>query len=190
MERMSGLDASFLYLETDEQMMVINGVVHLDVSTISEGYSFERLRSGLARRVKSVPPFRRRIHDSASTWDTRHGWRTSTSTSLVTSTGSRSVRTAARTTFWPRAGGSPPRRSTAPTRCGRCGSSSGVIRQLPPSPRSAGSTTRSSTACSAPRCSPPSPPLTPPRPPRIPNSSVPTSAAPTPSSSSPGARGT
>ncbi|MGN7157296.1 WS/DGAT/MGAT family O-acyltransferase [Dietzia cercidiphylli] len=61
---MSGLDASFLYLETDEQMMVINGVVHLDVSTISEGYSFERLRSGLARRVKSVPPFRRRIHDS------------------------------------------------------------------------------------------------------------------------------
>ncbi|WP_241726726.1 wax ester/triacylglycerol synthase family O-acyltransferase [Dietzia sp. SLG310A2-38A2] len=61
---MSGLDASFLYLETDEQMMVINGVVHLDVSTISEGYSFERLRSGLARRVKAVPPFRRRIHDS------------------------------------------------------------------------------------------------------------------------------
>ncbi|MBB1035580.1 wax ester/triacylglycerol synthase family O-acyltransferase [Dietzia sp. CQ4] len=64
MERMSGLDASFLYLETDEQMMVINGVVHLDVSTIDEGYSFERLRSGLARRVKAIPPFRRRIHDS------------------------------------------------------------------------------------------------------------------------------
>ncbi|WP_216694966.1 WS/DGAT/MGAT family O-acyltransferase [Dietzia psychralcaliphila] len=61
---MSGLDASFLYLETDEQMMVINGVVHLDVSTIGEGYSFERLRSGLARRVKAVPPFRRKIHDS------------------------------------------------------------------------------------------------------------------------------
>ncbi|MFL0579859.1 WS/DGAT/MGAT family O-acyltransferase [Dietzia sp. 179-F 9C3 NHS] len=61
---MTGLDASFLYLETDEQMMVINGVVHLDVSTIEEGYSFERLRNGLARRVKAIPPFRRKIHDS------------------------------------------------------------------------------------------------------------------------------
>ncbi|MDX2356777.1 wax ester/triacylglycerol synthase family O-acyltransferase [Dietzia sp. PP-33] len=70
MERMTGLDASFLYMETDEQMMVINGVVHLDVSTIDEGYSFERLRSGLARRVKAVPPFRRKVHDSP--WNLGH----------------------------------------------------------------------------------------------------------------------
>ena len=70
MERMTGLDASFLYLETPEQMMVINGLVHLDVSTIEGGYSFERLRSGLARRVKSVPPFRRKVHDSR--WNVGH----------------------------------------------------------------------------------------------------------------------
>ncbi|MDV8000979.1 wax ester/triacylglycerol synthase family O-acyltransferase [Rhodococcus sp. IEGM 1408] len=67
---MTGLDASFLYLETDEQMMVINGIVHLDVSTISEGYSFEHFRSGLARRVKTVPPFRREVHDSR--WNLGH----------------------------------------------------------------------------------------------------------------------
>ena len=70
MQRMTGLDASFLYLETAEQMMVINGVVHLDVSTIEEGYSFERLRSGLARRVKAIPPFRRKVHDSR--WNLGH----------------------------------------------------------------------------------------------------------------------
>lgn len=70
MERMTGLDASFLYLETPEQMMVINGLVHLDVTTIEEGYSFERLRSGLARRVKAVPPFRRKVHDSP--WNPGH----------------------------------------------------------------------------------------------------------------------
>ena len=64
MQRMTGLDASFLYLETPEQQMAINGIVHLDVSTIDEGYSFERMRSGLARRVKVIPPFRRKIYDS------------------------------------------------------------------------------------------------------------------------------
>ena len=50
--------------------MVINGLVHLDVTTIEEGYSFERLRSGLARRVKAVPPFRRKVHDSP--WNPGH----------------------------------------------------------------------------------------------------------------------
>ena len=70
MQRMTGLDASFLYLETDEQMMVINGIVHLDVSTISEGYSFAHFRSGLARRVKAIPPFRREVHDSR--WNLGH----------------------------------------------------------------------------------------------------------------------
>lgn len=64
MERMTGLDASFLYLETQEQQMAINGIVHLDVTTIAEGYSFERMRGGLARRVKEIPPFRRKIYDS------------------------------------------------------------------------------------------------------------------------------
>ena len=64
MEHMTGLDASFLYLETAEQQMAINGIVHLDVSTITEGYSFARMRSGLARRVKEVPPFRRKLYDS------------------------------------------------------------------------------------------------------------------------------
>ena len=32
MERMTGLDATFLYLETPEQPMVINAIIELDVS--------------------------------------------------------------------------------------------------------------------------------------------------------------
>ncbi len=64
MQRMTGLDASFLYLETEEQMLLIQGLVHLDVSTVDGGYSFDRFAGEFARRVKSIPPFRRKIYDS------------------------------------------------------------------------------------------------------------------------------
>lgn len=64
MKRMTGLDASFLYLETDEQMLLIQAVVHLDVSTVDGGYGFDRFSAEFGRRVKSIPPFRRKIDDS------------------------------------------------------------------------------------------------------------------------------
>jgi diacylglycerol O-acyltransferase len=62
MERLSGLDASFLYLESSAQLMHVCGVLLLDPSTVPGGYSFERLREGLEQRVTAIPAFRRRLH--------------------------------------------------------------------------------------------------------------------------------
>lgn len=64
MERMTGLDATFLYLETPEQPMVINAIIELDVSEVPGGYTFEALRVELQRRLKEVPQFRRKMSDS------------------------------------------------------------------------------------------------------------------------------
>jgi diacylglycerol O-acyltransferase len=62
MERLSGLDASFLYLESSAQLMHVCGVLVLDPSTVPGGYSFERLRADLEKRVVAIPAFRRRLH--------------------------------------------------------------------------------------------------------------------------------
>lgn len=64
MERMTGFDASLLYLETSQQMLVVGGILVVDVSVLESGYSFERLRTELAGRVKEIPEFRRKIYDS------------------------------------------------------------------------------------------------------------------------------
>ncbi|MBB1029648.1 wax ester/triacylglycerol synthase family O-acyltransferase [Dietzia sp. SLG310A2-38A2] len=64
MERMTGFDASLLYLETAQQMLVVGGILVVDVSDPGFEYSFERLRAELARRVKEIPEFRRKIYDS------------------------------------------------------------------------------------------------------------------------------
>ena len=64
MERMTGFDASLLYLETAQQMLVVGGILVIDVSGLEFEYSFERLRTELARRVKEIPEFRRKIYDS------------------------------------------------------------------------------------------------------------------------------
>jgi preprotein translocase subunit SecD len=44
LQRLSGLDASFLYLETPSQPLHVCSVLELDASTIPGGYTFERLR--------------------------------------------------------------------------------------------------------------------------------------------------
>lgn len=64
MERLSGLDASFLYLESRSQLMHVSGILELDPGTVEGGYRFEDLRSELARRITAMPAFRRRLHDS------------------------------------------------------------------------------------------------------------------------------
>lgn len=64
MERMTGFDASLLYLETSQQMLVVGGILVVDVSGLEFEYTFERLRTELARRVKEIPEFRRKIYDS------------------------------------------------------------------------------------------------------------------------------
>ena len=62
MERLSGLDASFLYFETRTMLLHVCGLLVLDQSTMSEEYSFERLRETLRQRVGSNPTFRRKLH--------------------------------------------------------------------------------------------------------------------------------
>ncbi len=64
LQRLSGLDASFLYLETSTQPLHVCSVLELDASTIPGGYSFERLRDELAVRVKAIPTFRERLANS------------------------------------------------------------------------------------------------------------------------------
>ncbi|KAA0100238.1 wax ester/triacylglycerol synthase family O-acyltransferase [Mycolicibacterium sp. P1-5] len=64
MQRLSGLDASFLYLETPSQPLHVCSILELDASTIPGGYSFERLRDELALRVKAIPSFRERLANS------------------------------------------------------------------------------------------------------------------------------
>src|SRR5947208_5443593 len=60
-ERMTGLDASFLYNETPTLHMHTLKFTVLDVSSVPGGYDFERFQHELDRRLHLLPPFRRRI---------------------------------------------------------------------------------------------------------------------------------
>ena len=64
MQRLSGLDASFLYFETRSQLLHVCGLIVLDVSEVPGGYTFGKLRTELERRVTGMPTFRRKLHDS------------------------------------------------------------------------------------------------------------------------------
>jgi diacylglycerol O-acyltransferase len=61
MDRLSGLDASFLYLESPAQLMHVCGLVLVDPATIPEGYSFATLRAGIDERVRDVAHFTRKL---------------------------------------------------------------------------------------------------------------------------------
>jgi diacylglycerol O-acyltransferase len=64
MERLSGLDASFLYIESATVPLQVCSVVELDASTIPGGYGFDRFRDDLALRIKALPEFRAKLADS------------------------------------------------------------------------------------------------------------------------------
>lgn len=64
LQRLSGLDASFLYLETPSQPLHVCSILELDTSTMPGGYSFERLRNELALRIKAMPSFREKLANS------------------------------------------------------------------------------------------------------------------------------
>ena len=64
LQRLSGLDASFLYLETSTQPLHVCSVLELDASTIPGGYSFERLRDELALRITAIPTFREKLSNT------------------------------------------------------------------------------------------------------------------------------
>src|SRR5690625_7468749 len=65
MQRLSGLDASFLYLETSTQPLHVCSLLDLDTSTMPGGYSFEAFRDALARRMRAMPQFREKLSDTA-----------------------------------------------------------------------------------------------------------------------------
>ncbi|MDL9936533.1 wax ester/triacylglycerol synthase family O-acyltransferase [Gordonia sp. ABSL1-1] len=64
MQRLSGLDASFLYLETRSQLMHVIGLIEIDPSTVPGGYSFTKMRDELKRRIAGMPAFRRKLDNS------------------------------------------------------------------------------------------------------------------------------
>ena len=64
MQRLSGLDASFLYLETAAQPLHVCSVLEIDPSTIPGGYGFDRMRDALTLRIKAMPQFREKLADN------------------------------------------------------------------------------------------------------------------------------
>ncbi len=61
MERLSGLDASFLYLENPTHHMHVALTLVFDPSTVPGGYSFEKMQRHIEQRALSTPVFRRRL---------------------------------------------------------------------------------------------------------------------------------
>ncbi|WP_227982576.1 WS/DGAT/MGAT family O-acyltransferase [Nocardia spumae] len=62
MERLTGLDASFLYLETDTQLLHVCALLILDPAAGGTTYEFGELKQELGRRIHLVPSMRRKVH--------------------------------------------------------------------------------------------------------------------------------
>ncbi|HEY1635208.1 MAG TPA: wax ester/triacylglycerol synthase family O-acyltransferase [Acidimicrobiales bacterium] len=61
MERLSGIDAGFLYMETPTLHMHTLKISIVDPATAPGGYSFARVGEVLGERLHLLPPFRRRL---------------------------------------------------------------------------------------------------------------------------------
>ncbi len=61
MQRLTGLDAGFLYMETPTLHMHTLKISVVDPSSVPGGYTFDRFKEVLAERLYLLPPFRRRI---------------------------------------------------------------------------------------------------------------------------------
>ncbi|HEX5095090.1 MAG TPA: wax ester/triacylglycerol synthase family O-acyltransferase [Acidimicrobiia bacterium] len=61
MQRLTGLDAAFLALETPSAHMHVMGVAIVDPTTAPRGFSYERVREVMASRLDLVGPLRRRV---------------------------------------------------------------------------------------------------------------------------------
>ena len=61
MQRLSGMDASFLYMETPSAHSHVVGTMVLDPSTAPEPYSYERVVDLIRERIHLLEPFRRRL---------------------------------------------------------------------------------------------------------------------------------
>jgi diacylglycerol O-acyltransferase len=60
-ERLTGLDASFLYMETPTLHMHVSMAAVFDTSTDPDGYSFRKIRQMIVDRIAQVPVFQRRL---------------------------------------------------------------------------------------------------------------------------------
>jgi len=61
MERLSGLDATFLYIETPKNQLHMMGLLVFDPSTMPGGYSFEKMREFMGGRLGRSPAFTRKV---------------------------------------------------------------------------------------------------------------------------------
>jgi WS/DGAT/MGAT family acyltransferase len=61
MERLSGLDATFLYFETPANHLHVSAVMIFDPSATPGGYSFERVKEFIRGRLHLVSQFRQRL---------------------------------------------------------------------------------------------------------------------------------
>ena len=61
MQRLTGLDATFLYMETPNNHMHVASTAIFDPSTVPQGYSFEAVKELVENRLPLLPPFRRRL---------------------------------------------------------------------------------------------------------------------------------
>ena len=61
MQRLTGLDATFLYLDNAHNHMHVASTAVFDPSTVPGGYSFEGVRKLVSERLPLLPPFRRRL---------------------------------------------------------------------------------------------------------------------------------
>ncbi len=151
MERLSGLDASFLYLETPSLHMHVAMTMVFDPSTVPGGYTFQRMKGLIADHIPYAPVFRRRLVEvpfglGHPVWVDDPGFDIDYHVRLaaVPKPGG-----SMNWPIWPAT--SPATNSTGPGRCGRCGSSRAWLRDgSASSPRC---TTRRWTVCPAPSSS-------------------------------------
>jgi WS/DGAT/MGAT family acyltransferase len=61
MQRLDGMDASFVYLETPAAPLQVGMTCVFDPSTAPDGYSFAKVRRLVEDRLHLIPPFRRRL---------------------------------------------------------------------------------------------------------------------------------
>ncbi len=61
MQQLTGVDATFLNMETPTQQGHVGGVVVVDPSTAPPGWGFATLRRLIEERIHLLPPFRRRL---------------------------------------------------------------------------------------------------------------------------------
>jgi WS/DGAT/MGAT family acyltransferase len=61
MQRLTGLDATFLYMETASIHMHVASTSIFDPATVPGGYEFEKVKTLVRERLPLLPPFRRRL---------------------------------------------------------------------------------------------------------------------------------